>query len=111
MMHSYIASGKFYGWKIDIGGNDSSKAIVDRQSKSTDGYEMMRDTGNMVAWGWVTPQASNIDAKYAWVALVGQVKCQDGDTIQTMNIPIQVRPYILNTGMAFQYVGFNVPVR
>jgi len=32
MVHSYIASGKFYGWKIDIGGNDSSKAVVDSKS-------------------------------------------------------------------------------
>lgn len=56
MLHSYIASGKFYGWKIDIGGNDSAKAIADQQSQAVDGYEMMRDTGNLVAWGWVSPQ-------------------------------------------------------
>lgn len=76
-----IGSGKFYCWQIDSGQNDSSTKIYDPDSGSTDGYEEMKDTGNLVVWGWLADDPLRPPgAEYCWVALYAAMKCEGLDT-------------------------------
>lgn len=91
---------------------DSSEASRDVDSGSTDGYEEMRDTGNLVAWGWlaensVTPPSP----EQCWVAMFAKMKCENYNNTE-VDVPICVKPWIRGrNSSSIQYVGFNIPVR
>lgn len=108
-----IGSGKFYYWQIDDGQNDSSQSIHDSASGSKDGYEEMRDTGNLVVWGWLADNGTPAPkAEYCWVALYAAMKCEGYDTTQTVDVPICVKPWIRGQyASTMQYISFNVPVK
>lgn len=111
-----IEMGKFYFWRIDDQGTDSGKAIHDDDSSTIDAYEEMRDTGNLVVWGWLADNGS-VSPEMAWVGLFGWIKHADdlqGDrgNVTHHELPICIRPWIRGTNASsLQYVGFNIPVR
>ena len=85
--------------------------MKDIASGSKDGYELIRDTGNLVMWGWLADNG-NVDPEYAWVGLFAALKCENDNTAQTYDIPLSIQPWIRGQhASAMQYVGFNVPVR
>ena len=106
-----IGLGKHYFWQIDDGGTDSSQSIKDKASGSRDGYEEIRETGNLVMWGWLADQGE-VDPELAWVGLFARLKAEGMDNTQ-MDIPLCIRPWIrgAKTASIMQYVGFNIPVR
>lgn len=112
-----IGSNKFYYWQIDDGksdsaGEDSSQSIHDVNSGSKDAYELIRDTGNLVVWGWLAENPDNPPRpENCWVALYALMKCE-GYNDTHVAVPISVKPWIrgLNSS-TLQYVGFNVPVK
>lgn len=81
-----IGNNKFYYWRID--GNDSSKSVYDTRSNSTDGYEEMRDTGQLVVWGWLADNG-DVSPEMAWVGLFGVIKCEGYGTTQ-WELPVSV---------------------
>lgn len=104
-----IGSKKFYFWRIDE--KDSSKAIYDAKSQTVDGYEMMRDTGQLVVWGWLADKG-DVPPEMAWVGLFAAVKCEDSNDTQTIEVPISIQPWIRGEyASTLQYVSFNVPVK
>ena len=86
-----IGKGKFYFWRIDT--NDSSKTVYDAYSQTTDGYEEMRDTGNLVMWGWLADKG-DVAPEMAWVGLFSPLKFETstiaGNTDQTRDFPIAI---------------------
>lgn len=107
-----IGSGKFYFWQIDDGQRDSSQTIYDPASGSVDGYEEIRDTGNLVVWGWLADYGNPApQPEFCWVALYAMMKCENGNDTYT-DIPISVQPWIRGQNAStLQYVGFNIPVQ
>lgn len=105
-----IGQGKHYFWQIDDGGYDSSKSVKDKASGSVDGYEEMRETGNLVMWGWLADQGG-VEPWQAWVGLFAKLKTEGNDNTQ-MEVPICIQPWITGPhSSTMQYVGFNVSVR
>ena len=106
-----IGSGKFYFWRIEQNSDDSSEYIYDTRSNSTDSYEEMRDTGQLVMWGWLADNGA-VEAQNAWVGLFASMKSEGNDTTQTSDIPISIQPWIRGQyASTLQYVSFNVPVK
>jgi len=105
-----VGSDKFYFWRIDDQGTDSGKAIYDNESATEDRYETIRDTGNLVVWGWLADNGE-VEPEMAWVGLYGKLKCEGfGNTHDW--IPLCIHPWIRGTNASvLQYVGFNIPVR
>ena len=99
---------KFYFWRIDA--NDSSKYVYDTRSGTTDGYEEMRDTGNLVVWGWLADNG-DVSPEMAWVGMFSYMKYEGGDNTH-VDVPISIQPWIRGQyASTLQYVGFNIPVR
>lgn len=71
-----VGSGKFYFWRID--GRDSSQSIYDTRSATVDPYEQMRDTGQLVVWGWLADNGE-VSPEMAWVGLFAAIKCEGAD--------------------------------
>lgn len=106
-----IGQGKFYFWQIDAQQTDSSKSIHDSDSGSVDGYEEIRDTGNLVVWGWLAENIIPPAPEQCWVALFAKLKCENYNNTE-VDVPIQVKPWIRGANAStIQYVSFNVPVR
>lgn len=107
-----VGSDKFYFWRIDDQGTDSGRAIYDIQSATEDHYEKMRDTGNLVVWGWLADNGE-VEPEMAWVGLFGKLKCKGfGDDYTQDWLPLCIRPWIRGANASIlQYVGFNIPVR
>ena len=106
-----IGSGKFYFWRIEQNSDDSSEYVYDTRSNSIDGYEEMRDTGQLVMWGWLADNGT-VEAQNAWVGLFASMKSEGNDTTQTIDIPISIQPWIRGQyASTLQYVSFNVPVK
>ena len=59
--------GKFYYWQLSsIGsGASSSTSIWEENSRSMSFYQEMRDTGNLVMWGWLADDG-NADPNLAY---------------------------------------------
>lgn len=103
-----IGSGKFYFWRIDE--NDSSKSIFDTRSGTTDAYEEMRDTGQLVVWGWLADNGE-VSPEMSWVGLFAKVKTSEYDTT-LVDVPISIQPWIRGENASIlQYLSFNVPVK
>lgn len=109
---STIGRGLFYYWHIDAQQCDSSQSIHDANSGSTDGYEEIRDTGNLVVWGWLAEnRLSPPEPEQCWVAMFAKMKCE-GYNDTEVDVPICVKPWIRGKNSStIQYVGFNIPVR
>lgn len=91
---STIGRGLFYYWHIDAQQRDSSESIHDIDSGSTDGYEEIRDTGNLVVWGWLAEnRLSPPDPEHCWVAMFAKMKCE-GYNDTEVDVPICVKPWI-----------------
>lgn len=107
-----IGQGKFYFWQIDAQQTDSSTSIHDKDSGSVDGYEEIRDTGNLVVWGWLAENITPPPApEQCWVALFAKLKCENYNNTE-MDVPVQVKPWIRGVNSPIiQYVSFNIPVR
>lgn len=107
---STIGAGKFYFWRIDQNGQDSSNAVYDTRSKSSDGYEEMRDTGQLVMWGWLA-DSGKVEPQNAWVGLFARVKYEGGNNTY-VDVPVSIQPWIRGEyASTLQYVGFTVPVQ
>ena len=103
-----IGSGKFYFWRIDE--NDSSKSIFDTRSGTTDAYEEMRDTGQLVVWGWLADNG-DVSPEMSWVGLFAKVKTSEYDAT-LVDVPISIQPWIRGENASvLQYLSFNVPVK
>ena len=110
---STIGSGKFYFWHIDSQQTDSSTAVQDPNSGSVDGYEQIRDTGNLVMWGWLAdnPEPNAPQPEQCWVGLFAKMKCEGGDSTE-MDVPVAIQPWIRGKHASdTQYVSFNIPVK
>ena len=84
--------------------------MYDVRSNTTDGYEEMRDDGNLVVWGWLADNG-NVAPEMAWVGLFAPIKYEGGDTTQ-VDVPVCIQPWIRGQyASTLQYVGFNIPVR
>lgn len=104
-----IGSGKFYFWHIDE--KDSSEAVYDDKSLSRDKYELIRDTGQLVVWGWLADKG-DVPPEMAWVGLFAALKCDGYDETQKFDIPIAVQPWVRGEyASTLQYIGFTVPVK
>ena len=53
---------------------------------------MIRDTGNLVMWGWLADNG-NVGAEYAWVGLFAKLKTEGNNDTQE-DIPLQIQPWI-----------------
>ena len=103
-----IGNNKFYFWHIDD--KDSSKAIYDTRSATIDRYEKMRDTGQLVVWGWLADNG-NVSPEMAWVGLFAAIK-REGDDNTQYDVPISIQPWIRGQhASTLQYISFNVPVK
>lgn len=91
---------------------DSSQSVKDANSGSKDGYEKIRDTGNLVVWGWLAENdVVAPPAEQCWVAMYAKIKCENGNATQ-VDVPIAVKPWIRGVNSPIlQYVGFNIPVK
>lgn len=107
-----IGLGKFYYWHIDAQQQDSSWSNHDKDSGSTDKYEEMRDTGNLVAWGWLAENGETPpQPEQCWVGMFAKMKCE-GYNDTEVDVPICIKPWIRGKNAAtIQYIGFNIPVR
>lgn len=107
-----IGSGKFYFWQIDDGMTDSSERVVDPNSGSTADYIEIRDTGNLVVWGWLADYGIPAPKPaFCWVALYAKMKCEGANNTQ-VDVPISVQPWIRGQNASqIQYVSFNIPVK
>ena len=107
-----IGSNKFYFWQINDGQSDSSIVLQNQNTGSTGLYQEMRDTGNLVMWGWLADYGTPPpEPQFCWVALYASIKTE-GSNDTHVDIPIAVQPWIRGQhAAAMQYVGFNVPVK
>lgn len=110
---STIGNGKFYFWQIDDQQTDSSQSVRDKNSGSVDGYEEIKDTGNLVVWGWLANNDLNPPSpECCWVALCAALKCENYNNTEQVAVPISVQPWIRGQNSSIlQYVSFNVPVK
>lgn len=109
---STIGRGKFYFWHIDAQQTDSSMSIHDADSGSTDGYEEIRDTGNLVIWGWLAENVSPIpEPEQCWVGLFAKMKCENYNNTE-VDVPVSIQPWIRGkNSSSIQYLSFNIPVK
>lgn len=115
------SNGHLYFWKIDHNQKDSSTMLYDGMSWARQGEVEIKDSGNLVIWGWLADQG-DIDPEYAWVGLFGRLgfssttsfSKDDPNSNQTKLpwFPIQIKPWIRGEyANTMQYVGFNVLVK
>ena len=62
-------------------------------------------------WGWLADNG-DVSPEMAWVGLFAAIKCIDGNTTHTIDVPIAIHPWICGSySSTLQYVGFTVPVK
>ncbi len=103
-----VGKDKFYYWKIDDNGTDSSESIVENTSLTRLPYQQMKRSGNLVIYGWLADRGA-VDPVNCWVGLFAFLKT--GQTTSQW-VPVSIKPWIRGINASvLQYVGFNIPVK